>query len=71
MGSGSQVPMLLELLQILMSRHVIMQVNSQNKHGILLEVVQELMDMELTISKARITSDGGWFMDGEFRLLLN
>ena len=42
-----------------------MQVSSQNKHGTLLEVVQELMDMDLTISKAHISSDGGWFMDGE------
>lgn len=42
-----------------------MQVSSQNKHGTLLEVVQELMDMDLTISKAYISSDGGWFMDGE------
>lgn len=41
-----------------------MQVSSQNKHGTLLEVVQELMDMDLTISKAYISSDGGWFMDG-------
>lgn len=42
-----------------------MQVSSQNKHGTLLDVVQELMDMDLTITKAYISSDGGWFMDGE------
>lgn len=47
-----------------------MQVSSQNKHGTLLEVVQELMDMDLTISKAYISSDGGWFMDGESLLLI-
>ncbi|XP_024368430.1 ACT domain-containing protein ACR3 isoform X3 [Physcomitrium patens] len=41
----------------------LVKVSSQNKHGTLLEVVQELMDMDLTISKAYITSDGGWFMD--------
>ncbi|TYI96750.1 hypothetical protein E1A91_D01G095300v1 [Gossypium mustelinum] len=34
-----------------------------NKHGILLEVVQVLTDMNLTITKAYISSDGGWFMD--------
>ncbi|KAG0561310.1 hypothetical protein M758_9G053900 [Ceratodon purpureus] len=41
----------------------LVKVSSQNKHGTLLEVVQELMDMDLTISKAYISSDGGWFMD--------
>ena len=45
------------------------QVSSQNKHGTLLEVVQELTGMELTISKAYITCDGGWFIDGELPLL--
>lgn len=39
------------------------QVDSINKHGILLEVVQVLIDMNLTITKAYISSDGGWFMD--------
>ncbi|XP_025878365.1 ACT domain-containing protein ACR3 isoform X2 [Oryza sativa Japonica Group] len=34
-----------------------------NKNGILLEVVQVLSDLDLAISKAYITSDGGWFMD--------
>lgn len=42
-----------------------MQVDSRNKHGILLEVVQLLTDLDLTISKAYISSDGGWFMDGK------
>lgn len=36
-----------------------------NKNGILLEVVQVLSDLDLAISKAYITSDGGWFMDGK------
>lgn len=36
-----------------------------NKPGILLEVVQVLSDLDLTISKAYITSDGRWFMDGK------
>ncbi|PIA47681.1 hypothetical protein AQUCO_01400352v1 [Aquilegia coerulea] len=39
------------------------QVDSVNKPGILLEVVQVLTDLDLTISKAYIISDGGWFMD--------
>jgi len=34
-----------------------------NKPGILLEVVQVLTDLDLTITKAYISSDGGWFMD--------
>lgn len=41
----------------------LVKVSSQNKHGTLLDVVQELMDMDLTITKAYISSDGGWFMD--------
>lgn len=35
-----------------------------NKPGILLEVVQILTDLDLIITKAYISSDGGWFMDG-------
>ncbi|XP_073131413.1 ACT domain-containing protein ACR4-like isoform X1 [Henckelia pumila] len=42
---------------------VLVQVDSANKHGILLEVVQVLIDLNLIITKAYITSDGGWFMD--------
>ncbi|KAI4366932.1 hypothetical protein MLD38_022732 [Melastoma candidum] len=41
----------------------VIQVDSVNKHGILLEVVQALIDMDLVITKAYISSDGGWFMD--------
>ncbi|XP_072969857.1 ACT domain-containing protein ACR3-like isoform X3 [Typha angustifolia] len=41
----------------------LVKVDSLNKVGILLEVVQVLSDLDLTISKAYITSDGGWFMD--------
>ncbi|PPD89433.1 hypothetical protein GOBAR_DD13636 [Gossypium barbadense] len=41
----------------------VIQVDSVNKHGILLEVVQVLTDMNLTIIKAYISFDGGWFMD--------
>ena len=42
-----------------------MQVDSTNKNGILLEVLQVLSDLDLHIFKAYITSDGGWFMDGK------
>ncbi|KAM7518755.1 hypothetical protein LguiB_017717 [Lonicera macranthoides] len=41
----------------------LVQVDSVNKPGILLEVVQILTDLDLTITKAYIASDGGWFMD--------
>lgn len=41
-----------------------------NKPGILLEVVQILTDLDLIITKAYISSDGGWFMDGMYMLLL-
>jgi len=39
------------------------QVDSANKYGILLEVVQVLTDLKLIVKKAYISSDGGWFMD--------
>lgn len=39
-----------------------------NKHGILLQVVQVLTDLNLFIRKAYITSDGSWFMDGKHLL---
>lgn len=42
-----------------------MQVDSVNKFGSLLEVVQVLTDLKLTIRRAYISSDGEWFMDGE------
>ncbi|XP_059066991.1 ACT domain-containing protein ACR3 [Cryptomeria japonica] len=41
----------------------LVMVDSANRHGILLEVVQVLTDLDLIISKAYISSDGGWFMD--------
>lgn len=41
----------------------VIQVDSVNKQGILLEVVQVLTDLNLVITKAYISSDGGWFMD--------
>ncbi|WOH10188.1 hypothetical protein DCAR_0729651 [Daucus carota subsp. sativus] len=39
-------------------------VDSINKNGILLEMVQVLTDLDLVILKGYISSDGGWFMDG-------
>ncbi|KAL3653864.1 ACT domain-containing protein acr6 [Castilleja foliolosa] len=41
----------------------VIQVDSVNKNGILLHVVQVLTDLNLVIKKAYISSDGGWFMD--------
>ncbi|KAL3526272.1 hypothetical protein ACH5RR_010928 [Cinchona calisaya] len=41
----------------------IIQIDCVNKHGILLNVVQVLTDLDLVIKKAYISSDGGWFMD--------
>nr|CAB3481553.1 unnamed protein product [Digitaria exilis] len=38
-------------------------VDSANKYGTLLEVVQVLTDLKLTIKRAYISSDGEWFMD--------
>ncbi|KAI7733400.1 hypothetical protein M8C21_021339, partial [Ambrosia artemisiifolia] len=38
-------------------------VDSANKRGSLLEVVQVLTDLNLLIKRAYISSDGGWFMD--------
>ncbi|KAK0572192.1 hypothetical protein LWI29_027567 [Acer saccharum] len=41
----------------------VVKVDSVNKQGLHLEMVQVLTDMNLTISKSYISSDGGWFMD--------
>ncbi|KAL7181859.1 hypothetical protein ACSBR1_040716 [Camellia fascicularis] len=41
----------------------VVKVDSLNKQGLLLEVVQVLTDMNLIISKGYISSDAGWFMD--------
>ncbi|XAR55004.1 [Protein-PII] uridylyltransferase [Bertholletia excelsa] len=38
-------------------------IDSARKHGILLEAVQVLADLNLSIKKAYISSDGRWFMD--------
>ncbi|GMI95405.1 ACT domain repeat 4 [Hibiscus trionum] len=39
------------------------QVDSVNKHGILLELAQVLSDLNLNVTKAYVSSDAGWFMD--------
>ncbi|MQL83952.1 hypothetical protein Taro_016443 [Colocasia esculenta] len=41
----------------------LIKVDSARKHGILLEAVQALADLNLFIKKAYISSDGRWFMD--------
>ncbi|XP_023741383.1 ACT domain-containing protein ACR4 [Lactuca sativa] len=44
-------------------KSTLIKVDSANKRGSLLEVVQVLTDMNLLIKRAYISSDGGWFMD--------
>lgn len=44
------------------SNATILMIDSARKHGILLEAVQVLMDLNLSIKKAYISSDGRWFM---------
>ncbi|KAK4346682.1 hypothetical protein RND71_033021 [Anisodus tanguticus] len=41
----------------------IVKVDSANKHGILLEMVQVLTDLDLLILRSYICSDGSWLMD--------
>ncbi|KGN50186.1 ACT domain-containing protein ACR8 [Cucumis sativus] len=41
----------------------LVKVDSARRHGILLEAVQVLTDLNLSIQKAYISSDGIWFMD--------
>ncbi|XP_068657637.1 ACT domain-containing protein ACR3-like [Aristolochia californica] len=41
----------------------LVKVDSANKPGILLDMVQVLTDLDLVISKSYISSDGGWVMD--------
>nr|QDF82382.1 ACT domain-containing protein ACR6-like isoform X2 [Cymbidium goeringii] len=44
-------------------RATLIKVDSVNKRGSLLDVVQVLTDLNLTIKRAYISSDGEWFMD--------
>ncbi|XP_014506500.2 ACT domain-containing protein ACR1-like isoform X1 [Vigna radiata var. radiata] len=41
----------------------VVKIDSANRHGILLEMVQVLAELDLVISKSYISSDGGWLMD--------
>ncbi|XAR64365.1 [Protein-PII] uridylyltransferase [Bertholletia excelsa] len=45
------------------TKATLIKVDSANKRGSLLEVVQVLIDWNLIIRRAYISSDGGWFMD--------
>ncbi|KAF7828360.1 ACT domain-containing protein ACR8-like [Senna tora] len=45
------------------STATIVKVDSARSHGILLDAVQVLTDLNLSIQKAYISSDGKWFMD--------
>ncbi|XWS39349.1 hypothetical protein CRYUN_Cryun18bG0045100 [Craigia yunnanensis] len=44
-------------------KSTLIKVDSANKRGSLLEVVQVLMDLDLITRRAYISSDGEWFMD--------
>ncbi|XP_011086838.1 ACT domain-containing protein ACR4 isoform X1 [Sesamum indicum] len=54
---------LIKVLQTFVSFPDFLQVDSANKRGSLLEVVQVLTDLNLIIRRAYISSDGEWFMD--------
>ncbi|KAM3372252.1 hypothetical protein ACQJBY_019242 [Aegilops geniculata] len=41
----------------------VVNVNSRNDHDLLLEVLEVLIGLELSIAKCYISSDAGWFMD--------
>lgn len=43
---------------------LILKVDSARRFGNLLEAVQVLTDLNLSIKKAYVSSDGRWFMDG-------
>jgi hypothetical protein len=52
-------------MPVLRASLFVKQVDSVNRHGCLLQVVQLLTDLDLVITKAYISSDGGWFVDGK------
>ncbi|KAG5588904.1 hypothetical protein H5410_039418 [Solanum commersonii] len=45
------------------SNATLVKIDSARKHGILLEAVQVLTDLNLSIKKAYVSCDGRWFMD--------
>uniref|UniRef100_A0A453S1E2 ACT domain-containing protein ACR n=1 Tax=Aegilops tauschii subsp. strangulata TaxID=200361 RepID=A0A453S1E2_AEGTS len=51
------------LVGVLIFLRWLLQVDSARKRGVLLEAVQVLADLDLSINKAYISSDGRWFMD--------
>jgi len=55
----------IKILIFLFCFDLISQFDSARKHGILLEAVQILSDLNLFIKKAYVSSDGRWFMDGK------
>ncbi|XP_051140576.1 ACT domain-containing protein ACR1-like isoform X2 [Andrographis paniculata] len=60
--------MLIQNLKFLLKESIpqdctLVKVDSANKNGMLLEMVQVLTDLDLVISKSYISSDGGWLMD--------
>lgn len=44
----------------------VLKIDSARKHGTLLEAIQILADLDLSIKKAYISSDGRWSMDGKY-----
>ena len=46
----------------------LVKVDSVNRDGVLLEMMQLLTDLDLVIYKSYISSDGGWLMDGKNHL---
>lgn len=46
-------------------RWTIVTVDSANRPGSLVHVVQHFTELGLRINSARVSSDGGWFVDGE------
>lgn len=45
------------------SDRTLITLDSANRPGTLVEVVQLLTELGLCVTKARISSDGGWFVD--------
>jgi hypothetical protein len=46
--------------------HTVLTIDSANRPGTLVEVVQCLTELGLSVVRARISSDGGWFVDGKW-----
>ncbi|PKU83471.1 starch phosphorylase [Dendrobium catenatum] len=43
--------------------HTVVKVNGANRHGILLDIVQAITDLDLIISKSTVSADGEWIMN--------